>query len=603
MLARALACTAAVVAAALALALAGAPQASSAPPRALDACGVPDTSPVWIDYGEGTVRPDTRTVLARPGVVVATSGSALPRSFRARGAATAYFASKLAQLVGTPSAPADPATVAGAADALYARAAAATACATPWIGLNELFGAGLPAPWSPTNAQYRANVLALMQGLAAHGAHPALFVNGNPTVAGETAGWWRQVAQAGSIVYEAYFDARRIASLGSLLGNRRLRLGMRGVVALFTGAGVPPARVGLALGFHSGGGQGAGGRQGLQPRETWLRVVKWEALAARQVAADTRVGSVWSWGWGTFGPASVDADKPAAACVYLWARDRSLCDGPAAAGPGFNVSLTEGQLVLPPGVYCAFTKNRIAAADVTRLSALTGDRHAALDTLFARTVLRSSAPVTNAQVLAVERAAIARVFGGDRAAYLAALADAHATLGVARALVRDELRRRAIAARLRAAGSPVPPLQWIADRMQRAAGTALCRKDDLPGSGDFPSSDVRDVAVVPVLARLPFLFDDRVPPAPPAGVTAAPGPRSVSLAWTYGFEPDLAGYQVLRSTAPGGPYVAVTPALLARPAFVDRTAPPGVPSYYVVQAVDSSGNVSVASAEVSAAPA
>src|SRR5581483_8281601 len=373
--------------------------------------------------------------------------------------------------------------------------------------------------------------------------------------------------------------------------------------SLFTGAGVPAARLGLALGFHSGGGQGAGGRQGLQPREAWLRVVKWEALAARQVAADTGVGSVWSWGWGTFGPASADPDKPAAACVYLWARDRSLCDGPAAAGPAFNASLTEGQLLLPPGVYCAFTKNRIAAADVARLSALTGDRHAALDTLFVRTVLRSSAPVANAQVLAVERAAIARDFGGDRAAYLAALADAHATLGVARGLVRDELRRRAIAAWLRASGSAEPPLQWIADRTQRAAATAICRKDDLPGSGDFPSSDARDVAVAPVLGRLPFLFDDHVPPAPPAGVTAAPGPRSVALAWTYGTERDLAGYQVLRSTAPGGPYVAVTPALLARPAFVDRTAPPGVPSYYVVQAVDSSGNVSVASAEVSAAPA
>jgi len=41
-------------------------------------------------------------------------------------------------------------TMPAVADALYAKAAASTACATPWIALNELFGSALPTPWSAT---------------------------------------------------------------------------------------------------------------------------------------------------------------------------------------------------------------------------------------------------------------------------------------------------------------------------------------------------------------------------------------------------------------------------------------------------------------------
>ena len=576
----------------------------AAPGRAVDACGVPDSGTVWVDYGEGPVKPDTRAVFARPGVVVATSGTPLPKYFRAHGAATTYFVLHLPNIVGQPAKPADPASIAAAGDALYARAVASSACATPWIGLNELFGSGLATPWSPTNSQYRANVLALMQALAAHGARPVLFVSGSPNVAGDAAGWWQQIAQTGAIVYEAYYDAKRASSLGSLLGSRRLRLGMRSTIALFQGIGITSDRLAIVLGFHSGGGQGAGGRQGLQPREAWLRVVKWEALAAKQVAADTKLGSVWSWGWGTFGPASVDADKPAAACVYLWTRDASLCDGPGAAGPEFHASRVEGQIVLPAAILCGLSGGRrIPAADVTRLTALTHDRHAAIDALFARTVLRSAVTVTNAQVLAVENQAVTRAFAGDRAAYLSAVATSGATLGAARNVIRDELRRRAIVAKLASAGSTQSPLQWMADRTAQAVNFTICRKDDLPGSGDFPSSDARDVGVVPLPGLLPFLFDDRTGPAAPSVPAATPGKGTVSLAWSYGVEPDLAGYEVFRSAVAGGPYVKLTAALLDQPAFTDKTAPPGVPSFYVVRAVDSSGNEGDPSGEISAAPA
>jgi hypothetical protein len=532
-------------------------------------------------------------------VIVTTSGTALPKYYRGRGAATTYFVLHLPQIVGQPNAPADPATIPAAADALFAKAVASSGCPTPWIALNELFGSGAATPWSSTTAQYRANVLALMQALAAHGAVPALFVSGSPNIAGDAAAWWQQVAAAGPLVYESYFDAPRAASLGPVLAGRR----MRSVIAMFNGIGIGPDRLGMALGFHSGGGQGAGGRQGLQPREAWLRVVKWEALAARQVAADTGLRSVWSWGWGTYGPASADADKPAAACVYLWTRDRQLCDGPAAAGPGFSPSLVEGQIVLAPTVLCSLSGGRrIGTADVARLTKLTGDRHAAIDALAARAIVRTAVPVTFDKVLSVESAAIRRAFGGSRPAYLTALAQANATLTMARDVIRDELRRQAIATMLSAKGAPEAPLEWTETRQSRALTTAICRKDDLPGSGDFPRSDLRDIGAVPLAAKLPFLLADVTPPAPPSAPTPTSASKSVTLAWTYGREPDLAGYLVFRSPTPGGPYTPLNTLPVQHPGFVDRAAPPDVPSFYVVRAVDTSLNQSDPSPEVTATP-
>ena len=121
-----------------------------------------------------------------------------------------------------------------------------------------------------------------------------------------------------------------------------MRKGMRGLISRFAQIGIPAGRVALELQFQSAPGQG--GRQGLQPKSAWLEIVKLEALAAKQVAAETKIQGVWSWGWPSFSVAGNDPDKPAAACVYLWTRDTNLCDGPALAGPGFNASLTEGQI-------------------------------------------------------------------------------------------------------------------------------------------------------------------------------------------------------------------------------------------------------------------
>jgi hypothetical protein len=567
-------------------------QVPAPPARATHDCGLAHETPLWIDFGTGAVPPEVRAVLARPGVVVASSGTALPAQYRASGAATTYFELNLPRYVGEPATPADPASITAGADRLFDLAVASTACPTPWIALNELLGSHLPAPWSPTNAQYRANVLALVDRLAARGARPVLLVHGSPNATGDAAAWWQAVSRSAHLVYESYYNAVNISRLGPVVGSRRMRMGMRSIVRLFTRAGIPRERLGFMLGFQVA--PGAAGREGLQPREAWFRVVKWEAMAARQVALDERTATVWSWGWGNFGPQSVDPDKPTAACVYLWARDPALCDGPAAAGSAFETSLGEGQILNRATVQCAFPGGSVMTAAVTGLTRLTRDRQTSLTALFARAALQARVPVSQADVLRVERKAIARAFRGSRAAYLRALRRRGATVEISRGAIADELRRRRISTlRSRPPGQTV--LIWSADVEAAAVDAATCLRDELPGSGEFPRSDKREVGVVPLLARLPFLFADRLAPARPSRLTAVPGEAGVTLDWADGREPDLAGYEVYRATSPAGPFALLTSRPIPRSTFVAATPAPGTRAVYAVRAVDSSGNRSARS--------
>ena len=295
-------------------------------------CGLPDAQPLHVEFSDGSVR-FRNEVFRRPGLVLATNGNVGAEYLRQGGAQTVYWWMKLESLVGTPELAADPATVPAAADRLFAFAVASSACQTPLIALNELHKPTFPIGWTPIHAQYRANVLVLLQRLAERGARPFLLLPSNPYVDREEAVWWQQAAQVADLVREVYFSARTITGHGVLVGSRTLRVRMRDAVDHLTDVGVPPARIGLMLGFQSGG---IYGRHGLQPREAWLRFVKLNALAARHVARERGVGTVWSWGWGTFNTWGADADKPLAACVYLLTRDSSLCDAPSASGPAFN---------------------------------------------------------------------------------------------------------------------------------------------------------------------------------------------------------------------------------------------------------------------------
>jgi hypothetical protein len=222
---------------------------------------------------------------------------------------------------------------------------------------------------------------------------------------------------------------------------------MRGLVSRFSQIGIPAGRVALELQFQSAPGQG--GRNGLQPKSAWLEIVKLQALAAKQVAAETKIQGVWSWGWPSFSVAGVDPDKPAAACVYLWARDPTLCDGPALAGAAFNASLTEGQIILPAPVRCALGTRRILKSDVARTALITGDRDSAATALLQREVLRTESPIDPFTVLAAEHAIVRDRFGRSLARYHAALREAQLTLQDARAIIEDRLARDLVQERFR----------------------------------------------------------------------------------------------------------------------------------------------------------
>jgi hypothetical protein len=140
--------------------------------------------------------------------------------------------------------------------------------------------------------------------------------------------------------------------------------------------------------------------------------------------------------------------------VYLWSRLQSLCDGPAAAGSGFDTSLTEGQLVVPARVFCTLgSAGVIASATRAQLSAVTGDPETASTIALGWGATRRAATVSGAQIDAAERGVVDAAFGGSRNRYLAALARRHANRGLARAALAAELRREAVET-----GLAVPPV-------------------------------------------------------------------------------------------------------------------------------------------------
>jgi hypothetical protein len=429
------------------LALLAALAALAAAPSALaDDCGLPDSGPVWVDFG-GHNSP----IQPRPGLVMSVaSGTDTPRQMREAGAATVLFDLNFNKRVGTPSNPADPATLDARAKSLFDYAVGVTGCQTPMIAENELFGAQTPTPWSATNGQYRANVLQFLTSLAALGARPLISIANPPFTASDDAKqWWRQMASVAVLLRQVYFtspNANTLYALGPAQASRTMRQSLRGLVDHLTQIGIPAGRIALQMQFTSSPGVGA--RAGLQPASSWFEIVKLEALAAKEVVKEFKIAGVWSWGWASFNPdATPDPDKPAAACVWLWARDQSLCDALSVAGADFDNSLTEGQLDLPPGIRCVFPDGQIARNAVSRMTALTGDPGYGVSVLLEQLVLQAEQPVAPDVLLSAERAIVQSSFLGDRSRYWAALARAKLSIADAHAILAARLERDEVEAR------------------------------------------------------------------------------------------------------------------------------------------------------------
>lgn len=89
---------------------------------------------------------------------------------------------------------------------------------------------------------------------------------------------------------------------------------------------------------------------------------------------------------------------------------------------------------------------------------------------------------------------------------------------------------------------------------------------------------------------------DLTPPGRPTGLTAVPGIGRVFLTWNENKELDLAGYYVYRSTGSDRDFKRLTDKLLTRTTYSDETVTSGT-YYYVITAVDQSGNESAHSQE------
>jgi fibronectin type 3 domain-containing protein len=83
----------------------------------------------------------------------------------------------------------------------------------------------------------------------------------------------------------------------------------------------------------------------------------------------------------------------------------------------------------------------------------------------------------------------------------------------------------------------------------------------------------------------------------PTGITVVPGVDRVFLTWNENKERDLAGYRIYRSVSSDKNYEVLTEKLLTRTTFSDETVKAGTTYYYIVTAVDTSGNESARSAE------
>lgn len=161
------------------------------------------------------------------------------------------------------------------------------------------------------------------------------------------------------------------------------------------------------------------------------------------------------------------------------------------------------------------------------------------------------------------------------------------------------------------AAEGAPPFRYIV-RRAGDPGPALTRGpieelrySDTPVVwGEEKCFEIRTVAVVEGVrleslpsAPLCVTPKDTFAPGAPDGLVGVGAEGAISLIWTANTEADLAGYVVLRAEAPSTTLVPITPTPITDTNFRDAV-PAGARMTYAVQAVDTSGNTSAASAPV-----
>ena len=441
---------------------------------------LPDGSPLYVDYANSSVLFRDQ-VFKRPGLILTmddlpTKQGDPASGFRQAGAVTTYWDEHLEKIVGMPNSPAPAGSIGPAAATLVANAKQSSGCANPVIALNELIPPGSAS--ASAVAQYRANVLALIGAITNGGGHAVLALPfTTPMGAGPAATFLQQASQQASLVLEIYFNNNQLFQQGALLASRNIRIGFRSQIAKLEALGIPAGDIGIMLGFQSGAGQD--GREGLQPTASWLEMVKLQQLAAKTVAGDTGIATIWSWGWGTFNnPGSADPDKQAAACVYLWTRDPTLCNAPGSYN--FDTDLTEGQLSLPSGVQCGWNGGKIKVRDLARLTrALKGNAATAESALLERGVVNATARAPSRSVTQAQAAIVKSSFGGSARRYSRALRRNKLGTTTARAIIADQIAQGLVTTKVK----PQTYTAWLGGAETTALNTATCLLDNIPTAG------------------------------------------------------------------------------------------------------------------------
>lgn len=101
---------------------------------------------------------------------------------------------------------------------------------------------------------------------------------------------------------------------------------------------------------------------------------------------------------------------------------------------------------------------------------------------------------------------------------------------------------------------------------------------------------------------LPVSPRDIFPPSAPTGISPGPAVGRLSIFFAFNQEPDVAGYNIYRSTDPNLPkdkWTKLNGSLLTKNTFVDENVESGKRYYYYLTAVDQAGNVSPPSEVVS----
>lgn len=94
---------------------------------------------------------------------------------------------------------------------------------------------------------------------------------------------------------------------------------------------------------------------------------------------------------------------------------------------------------------------------------------------------------------------------------------------------------------------------------------------------------------------------DQTPPAKPTGLTVVPGVKRVFLTWNENRESDIAGYHVYRSLTSGRDYTRLTDTMVKHTTYSDVSVRSGMVYFYMITAVDETGNESLPSKEMKAA--